>query len=1029
MTSLTRKEIRERFPVEKAQVLKYLQKRNLPIKRATRLKARKRIRERKIKKALGKEYTEVGTTAPWQIIYGRARVGGLLSFVQTVNNNQDLLLFITVAGHEIAEVEKIYFDDEEIVFGGDGWADYSVRPDGTNNNRWENKVYREVQLGTTGQSALATLVTDSGGTWTSEHKQAGRAGVYLRMKWDVTLFPNGVPDVSFLIKGKPVYDPRTTSTAWSENPALIVGDILMDDDWGYGAALAELDDTTWQTAANACEDTITLLDSETEDRYTCNGSFLSDETPQEILEFSLSAMMGDVVKVENVWKIYAGVYRSPSITLSEDDILGPLTIQTMTSRRDNFNAVRGTFVDPGSNYEEADFSPYINDFYKSQDNDERVWEDVQFPLVTSETQAQRMAKLLLERQRQGIYVEGLFSLKAMQVEPAETIQLTVDRLGWSSKVFEIEDHEIVVDEGEGSAPRLAVQLYLRETASGVYDWNNGEQTRRDLAPNSELPDPFSVTAPTNLQLESGSDQLYLRGDGTVFSRIKLSWDTMPDAFVSSGGQILIQFKLSSGSTWQDSTPVPGDSTEAWVLDVKDGEYYDVRIRAKSALGVLSDWLTQEDHLVLGKTEPPEDVLGFTAQTGPFGIFFSWNEVGDKDVAYYELRQGDTDDSWNDSQKIAETRGNTYTLEIKEAAVYKFQVKAVDTSGNESANANAISVNLSGPSAVTPSYQIVGTNALIQWTAATGLFAIEEYVVLKGATYGTATEVARVKGLSHSVRMDFSGQQRYWVVAYDVAGNLGTEAFVDVTVAPPEKISTMEVEVVDNNVLLKWTAPGAGTLPIDHYKVYKGEPFSSATLIGQVTGTFAAIFEVESGTYTYWVVAVDSAGNAGPELARSAVVSEPPDFIIVEDDTLAVGSGTGINVDIDGDNMFMPANTTESWEAHFLNNGWNTIQDAIDAGNTKWLHPVPEDAYWEYVIDYGTTLPPAIVKFSFVQEDVSGSPSFTTYIGLSTDGITYDTEEASQRYASATRYVKVRIEIGDFGASGSPKGLLLALTEA
>ena len=1030
MTSLTREEIKDRFPITREQVEKYLKRRGLPFKRAQRLKARKAIRERKIRKTVGKEYTETSTSAPWQIIYGKTRVGGLLSFIEAVNNNQDLLLFVTVAAHEIESIENIYFDDEEIVFGGDGWADYSVRPDGETNTRWENKVYYDVQYGTTGQSALASLVSDSDGLWTSTDKQAGRAGVYLKLKWDVTLFPNGIPDISFVVKGKKVYDPRTTTTVWSENPALIVGDILLNDEYGYGIALANIDSTTWEAAADTCEESITLLDSGTEDRYTCNGIFSSDESPQDMLEIVLSSMLGDLVKVEDTWKIYAGEYIAPSITLDEDDFLSPLTIKTKLSRRDTFNGIRGTFVDPDADYEEKEFSPYVNDYYKGLDNGERIWEDVQFPMTVSEPACQRMGKALMEAQRQGIQFETTCSLKAFQLEPVHTCYISYERLGWSSKVFRVEELELVVDEGgDNSAPRLAVKAVFRETASAVWDWNNGSQTRRDLAPNSNLPSPFDVSAPTGVALASGTDQLYLRGDGTVFSRIKVSWDAMSDAFVSSGGRIEIQFKKSSASTWQDSTAVPGTSEEAYILDVQDGVEYDVRIRAVNALGVESSYSTVTNHMVLGKTDPPADVQGFRAQTGAFGIFFFWNEVPDKDLSHYELRQGDTDDSWSDSAFLAEIKGTSYQLEIKTAGSYRFQIKAVDTTGNYSQTAGLIDTTIGVPSAVSASYQIVGANALIEWTESTGLFAIEEYLILYGNSYNTAVGITRVKGRSLSVKLDFSGQRRYWVVAKDVAGNLGTEAYIDVTVTPPSQVQGMEIEVVDNNVLLKWTAPAAGTLPIDHYKVYKGEPFGSATLIGEVRGTFAAIFEVESGTYTYWIAAVDSAGNAGEAQGRTATVSEPPDFIIVDDDVLVPSSGTGINVDYDGEKMFMPANATESWEAHFLNNGWSTIQDAIDAGNTKWLQPVPDNAYWEYTIDYGTTLPPSIVKFGFVQNNVSGSPSFTTYIGLSTDGTTWDTEAATQRYVSSARYVKVRIEKGTFGVSGSPRGLLLALTEA
>ena len=44
---------------------------------------------------------------------------------------------------------------------------------------------------------------------------------------------------------------------------------------------------------------------------------------------------------------------------------------------------------------------------------------------------------------------------------------------------------------------------------------------------------------------------------------------------------------------------------------------------------------------------------------------------------------------------------------------------------------------------------------------------------------------------------------------------------------------------------------------------KGASWTAGTVVGSNgNSTFAAIFEQQSGTYTYWVLAYDTAGNAG-----------------------------------------------------------------------------------------------------------------------------------------------------------------------
>src|SRR6185369_10950961 len=53
------------------------------------------------------------------------------------------------------------------------------------------------------------------------------AYIYARFEWNQDVFPTGIPNVSTVIKGKQVYDPRTELTAWSDNAALCVRDYLI----------------------------------------------------------------------------------------------------------------------------------------------------------------------------------------------------------------------------------------------------------------------------------------------------------------------------------------------------------------------------------------------------------------------------------------------------------------------------------------------------------------------------------------------------------------------------------------------------------------------------------------------------------------------------------------------------------------------------------------------------------------------------------------------------------------------------------
>lgn len=965
----------------------------------------------------GYDVTVRDAAADWQIIYGKVRVGGVMTFVHTTNSNQNLHTVITLAANQCQAIDTLYLDGEAVTF--DSLPGFAT-------GKFIGRVYMDVtSLGSLTQPTNAQLNANVPGKWTANHRQRGCCYAYVMFQWDQAIFPSGMPEITFDVRGKLVYDSRTTLTGYSNNAALCLADYLMDTRYGLGIPLSDIDTTALNTAANICDESVTKQDGTTEARYTINGAFHTTDEPLTVINKMLSSMHGYLVYVGGKWKILAGKYRSPSISLDETDLRSSLALTLKQSKRDVFNGVKGTYLAPEKDWQESDFPTYKNSYYKGLDNNIEATEDVTFPFTTSPSQAQRLAKISLERARQEIEFEADFSLKAYQLEPGDTVQFSYARFGWSLKLFEVIRVRLNVVDDSNGIPCLITTLHLKESASGVWDWNNGDETRVDLAPNTTLPDPFTTTAPTGLTLTSGTTELYIRSDGTVFSRIKASWTAMSDYFVSSGGRIEVQYKQSSAGSWSNAASVTGDTTFTHVLDVQDGANYDVRIRAVSALGVASAWTTVTGHKVIGKTAPPSNITGLVAAVDDFGIKLTWNAIPDLDVSQYEVRIGAAGDTWAASTYLTQTKATNFRYELKVASSYTFRVKAIDTSGNYSTAEVSAALTIAKPSAVAPSSSFAGPDLVLKWTASVGQFAIANYEIYYGDTFSGSTFVGNVKGLSFSQKVQFGGFRRFWIVARDVAGNLGTEANVDVTVVVPTAVQSLFPEVIDNNVLLKWSAPSAASLPIDHYKVYKGAVFGSATLLGQVTATFALRFESLSGTYVYWIVPYDTALNAGTPFSVSTIVNEPPDYVLQDNQILDLATFTLVNAFVENGYLIIPADPTETYANHFTANGWSTWQDAINAGATYYINNVPTIAYAEKVIDYGAVFASMIVKFSFVQENIVGSLAFNTRIGYSADGTNYTYQsDVTQIFAQNFRYIKVRISTGAMGGnSGEGMGVL------
>lgn len=445
-----------------------------------------------------------------------------------------------------------------------------------------------------------------------------------------------------------------------------------------------------RTAAGTGTQRLTRL---SESRYELHGLLDSADTPRTNLEAMLTACGGKLANPGGVWTLFSASYRAPTVTLDESDLDGPIKVTTRLSKRELANAVKGVFIDPAASWQPTDYPPVTNATYLAEDNSERLWRDLELPFTVSVAAAQRLAKIELERNRQQISTHWPCQLTALRVQVGDVVNLTNTRFGWSAKPFEISDLRFVV-RAENEAPRLGLDLTLRETASAVYDWNDGEEMVVDPAPNTDLPDPFDVAALAGFSAASGTDHLYVRADGTVFSRVFLSWTASPDGRVSGGGAVEIQYRhaASTAQEWEKAATVPGDAASAYVLEVEDGEAYYFRVRAVSTIGVRSDWSTLF-HVVIGKTEPPAAVTGLTATD----TILHWSPNADLDLQGYVVRyRTDGGSDWNTATPA---HGNAWITDAQldtrflVGSTVKMLVKALDTSGHESATAASHDLDL------------------------------------------------------------------------------------------------------------------------------------------------------------------------------------------------------------------------------------------------------------------------------------------------------------------------------------------------
>ena len=484
-------------------------------------------------------------------VYGELRLsGGVLFIGSSGTTNTYLHYIIEVAPHEIQEIGEIWLND------------YSIAPDhidGTtfvvNTGRYKNKVRIKKYLGTTTQTADSMLIADVP-QWTTAHKLTGIAYIYVRLQWDKNIFPTGVPNVSAWIKGKKVLDTRTSTTAYSNNLALITNDYLRDTTFGLAATSAEIDSTFVNAAANTCDEMVTtatlsqtvkksgstsLIDTATEiitldgdrlkfitgdrvqvtnsggalpagisavtnyyviayqrkdtvriklassyanalagtsinitgtgtgthtinknaePRYTGAIQIDSANEVGENIKDILTGFAGEVVYCGGSYRLYAGVYQTPTVYFDESDLAGPIAVQTKVSRRERFNSVHGVYISPLNDGQPSDYPPVKSATYITEDGEEII-RQLDFPTTQRPATAQRLAKIELEKSRKELTWTADFNLAGMLVQAGDNAFFTNTRMGWTDKVFKIASWKLDVRD-QDRVPVPVVNMTLRE---------------------------------------------------------------------------------------------------------------------------------------------------------------------------------------------------------------------------------------------------------------------------------------------------------------------------------------------------------------------------------------------------------------------------------------------------------------------------------------------------------------------------------------------------------------------------------------
>lgn len=438
-------------------------------------------------------------STPRKVVFGTTAMPLDLRYHESSGTKQEYVDYIiALAAHKIASINEIWFE-EKLAWSSSGGVTSTYLNYLTN-----------VDIRTEGTDANYITI-NAGAKWGASRRLTGCAYVHLRIKRTGNVntqdspLVNGLPSrVTIIGDGALLYDPRKDSTVpggsgthrandqstWgaytnaddTDNPALQLLWWLLG--WkinnklsvGCGVPYNRIDMESFITAANICDENVTLAIGGTQKRYRASGTASDADSRSDIINNLLISMNGTLR--DNGGKLTVTSMKNDLadyvVTFDENDIYGEFDWQQTRGLTDNYNIVRGRYVDPSSNslYQMVDY-PEIA--LSAPDGIERVM-SVDLPYVEDGRRAQRLAKQILQRNQYRGMFSTTFNTKALGCQVGDIVRVNLSSLGWVDKPFRVVSQEIRFD---GQVP-----MALIEENAAIYAWDSDESA------------PLTATAPT-----------------------------------------------------------------------------------------------------------------------------------------------------------------------------------------------------------------------------------------------------------------------------------------------------------------------------------------------------------------------------------------------------------------------------------------------------------------------------------------------------------------------------------------------------
>lgn len=423
--------------------------------------------------------TKTGSSVPIPLVYGQRRISGQRVFIASDGEKNNYLHVIeSLCEGPIEGMTAIYFNDQEVATSSDNGAtwDWDITVE-DGEISYLNNVEVIFRDGSQTAALNSETITLDGETINIHADWAGTtkvgndtAYIYMVMKWDQDKFGGGMPNITYLVKGKkvPAIGSDWNSTlSYSDEPARILYDYLINPNYGKGIPYNLIDATSFNAAAtyNSEQVDATSTDSTQVTRYTCNAYVDTAQPLLENVEDFLTTMRGGLITGDR-YQLIQDKPRSTSgvVHINDDRIIGSIKY-LQANKKTLMNALRAKFPDKGDpfNYQE-NITIIESPVLQSASYDGlKLKQDLELPYTTDRNMVDRILTEEINQSRQSGILEVTIDPSNIDLTVGDVVKFSNETLGQTEKYYRITKTIL--------KPDHTLELNMREYDDNVY-WDN-----------------------------------------------------------------------------------------------------------------------------------------------------------------------------------------------------------------------------------------------------------------------------------------------------------------------------------------------------------------------------------------------------------------------------------------------------------------------------------------------------------------------------------------------------------------------------